>query len=161
MEDRSAESGPRKEKTPLEACKLKAIDHSERGDWDLALRWTRLAFTLGGLSDPDVWAQEADCLAHMGRYRDALEAYARADELDAEGYCAFNAAEMSMLVDETPAAALEWLRRALQKSPDIYGDILLFPTFAELYDDPRLVEMLAEAKARLGLASPTMGAAAA
>lgn len=99
-------------------CVAIALLAAEAGDHARALHWFRHARDLAP-ENARLAAQEAWCLAELGRVDEALEAYAEASALSRDGLADFDAALLLLREGRSAAQAEERLAKALRRTPEL------------------------------------------
>lgn len=122
--------------------------------WARALHWTHRAKSLVG-PNARILADEGEFLFQLGLFEEAVKAFSEASHLDTEeGYVDYRGAQAAAAAGKAMNEVFAWVARALEKSPDLVGDLELFREFEGLQDQPGYGPMIARAYTRLGINPP-------
>lgn len=132
-------------------CMRFADEAAAERRWARALHWAQRARKLAP-GNARIRADEGEYLFQLGLFEEAMKALGEASRLDGtEGYADYRGAQAAVSAGRPMDEVLEWLMRALDRSPDLVGDLELFREFDSLRGDPRYDEMVLTAYARLGI----------
>lgn len=132
-------------------CIRFADDAAVERRWARALHWAQRARALAP-TNSRIRADEGEYLFQLGLFEESLQAFAEASRLDAtEGYADYRGAQAAAAAGRPVDEVLSWLERALERSPDLVGDLELFKEFDGIRDVPGYDVMVRRAYDRLGI----------
>lgn len=132
-------------------CIRFADDAAVERRWARALHWARRARELAP-QNARIRADEGEYLFQLGMFEEALAAFTEASRLDSEeGYADYRGAQAAAAAGRPVDEVLGWLHRALDRSPDLVGDLELFREFDGLRGMPEYDAMVRTAYERLGI----------
>lgn len=132
-------------------CIRFADDAAVERRWARALHWAQRARVLAP-NNARIRADEGEYLFQLGLFEESLQAFAEASRLDtSEGYADYRGAQAAVAAGRPVDEVLAWLERALDRSPDLVGDLELFKEFDGLRGMPGYDAMVRRAYDRLGI----------
>lgn len=135
-------------------CVRFADDAAAERRWARALHWAQRARRLAP-ENARIRADEGEYLFQLGLFEEAMAAFREASRLEpSEGYADYRGAQAAAAAGRPVDEVMMWLERALERSPDLVGDLELFREFEALRSRVEYEIMVSRAYERLGIEHP-------